>query len=376
MRRAIRLAMNGRGAVEPNPMVGCVIVKNGQLIGEGYHERFGGPHAEPSALAACTESPEGATAYVTLEPCCHTNKKTPPCVPALVQAKLARVVIGCRDWNPQVSGRGLRALAEAGIAVTNGVMEREAKQLAAAHFADISGRPYVTLKWAQSADGKIAGPGGERVQISNEASRRVVHELRARCDAIIVGINTVLADDPLLTVRGVTKARPLTRYVLDRKLRIPFRSRLVETARQSPVVIISDLNAWKTKLDFGIIQQLGAKGVEIPLPPPPGLRALLPHLHKRNIVHALVEPGPTLAKAFFDEDCADRLWVFYSPKRIDDPSAPDAAQIPGQWIKAGEVDLDGDRLVEYLNTKSRVFFAPEPSADFVLTADAHRSSSH
>src|SRR5256714_3438527 len=150
MHRAIRLAMNGRGRVEPNPMVGCVIVKAGKIIGEGIHEHFGGPHAEPNALASCTESPQGASVYVTLEPCCHTNKKTPPCTPRLIEAKLARVVIGCLDPNPEVNGNGVRMLREAGIQVDGSVLEAEAKQLIAPFPARGNhNRPDVTLKWAE-----------------------------------------------------------------------------------------------------------------------------------------------------------------------------------------------------------------------------------
>src|SRR3954471_10785311 len=207
MRRAVRLAMNGRGRVEPNPMVAAVLVKGGRVIGEGFHPHFGGPHAEPTALANCTESPEGATAYVTLEPCCHTNKKTPPCVPALIAAKIARVVCGCVDPNPDVNGKGLDQLRAAGIAVDVNVLEDPAKQLLAPFVArTVYDRPYVTLKWAETADGKVAGPGGERLQISNPRSSRLVRELRARCDAVLVGLNTVLTDDPLLTVRDVPAA--------------------------------------------------------------------------------------------------------------------------------------------------------------------------
>src|SRR5687768_16410958 len=236
MRRAIRLAMNGRGRVEPNPMVGCVIVKNDRVIGEGYHGEFGGPHAEPAALAACTESPEGATAYVTLEPCCHTNKKTPPCTPALIAAKIARVVVGSVDPNPDVNGQGLDELRAARIRVTQGVLEESAKQLLAPFIARVVyDRPYVTLKWAETADGKVAGPRGERLQISNEKSTRVVHELRARSDAILVGINTVLTDDPMLTPRDVPTTRRIIRAVLDARLRIPMSCKLVRTARQSRV---------------------------------------------------------------------------------------------------------------------------------------------
>src|SRR4051794_33796208 len=184
LRRAIRLAMNGRGRVEPNPMVGCVIVaRDGRVIGEGYHQQFGGPHAEPNALASCTESPEGATAYVTLEPCCHTNKKTPPCTPRLIEAKLARVVVGCLDPNPEVNGKGLAQLRAAGIQVDGPVLESEAKQLIAPFIKRQDHRlPYVTLKWAQTADAKVAGPHGQRLQITNETSSHLVHVLRARSD--------------------------------------------------------------------------------------------------------------------------------------------------------------------------------------------------
>ena len=151
LRRAIRLAMNGRGAVEPNPMVGCVIVKEGRIIGEGFHGRYGGPHAEPTALSACSEDPRGATAYVTLEPCCHLDKQTPPCVPRLIEAGIARCVIGCLDPNPKVNGRGLSMLRDAGIDVVGPCLEVECKQLIAPFIArSVLHRPYVTLKWAQN----------------------------------------------------------------------------------------------------------------------------------------------------------------------------------------------------------------------------------
>src|SRR4051794_4012540 len=177
LRRAIRLAMNGRGRVEPNPMVGCVIVaRDGRVIGEGYHQQFGGPHAEPNALASCTESPQGATAYVTLEPCCHTNKKTPPCTPRLIGAKISRVVLGCLDPNPDVNGNGVRLLREAGVEVDGPLLEGEAKQLIAPFLARVNyKRPYVTLKWAESANGMVAGRMGRPVRITNSTSDRVVH---------------------------------------------------------------------------------------------------------------------------------------------------------------------------------------------------------
>src|SRR5258706_1600598 len=175
MRRAIELAARGRGSVEPNPMVGCVIVQGERIIADGYHQKFGQPHAEREALSAARESPRGATVYVNLEPCCHTNKKTPPCRPALIEANVAKVVVGCADPNPEVSGKGIESLRAAGIEVQVGPLEAECKQLNAAYFAKVlASRPYVTLKWAQSADGKVAGPHGQRKQISNELSMKVV----------------------------------------------------------------------------------------------------------------------------------------------------------------------------------------------------------
>src|SRR5579872_327408 len=175
MRRAMELAMRGRGRVEPNPMVGCVLVRGGQIIGEGYHEYFGGPHAEPNALTSCADA-RGATAVVTMEPCCHLKKKTPPCTRALIGAGVARVVAAGEDANPAVSGKGFAELRDAGIEVVTGLLGAEAKQLNAAYFKLVSqARPYVTLKWAQTADGKIAGAGGKRLTISNAASWNVVH---------------------------------------------------------------------------------------------------------------------------------------------------------------------------------------------------------
>src|SRR5688572_16900015 len=239
MRRAIRLAMSGRGRVEPNPMVAAVLVKGDRVIGEGCHAQYGGPHAEPTAVAAATESPAGATAYVTLEPCCHTNKKTPPCVPALIEAKIARIVVGCVDPNPDVNGKGLDMLRAAGIEVDVNVLEDPAKQLLAPFIGmTVYERPYVTLKWAETADGKVAGRDGKPEQITNARSTRVVHELRARSDAVMVGIGTAVCDDPLLTARDVPQPRKIFRVVLDSQLRIPMESKLVRTAREPDRVIV------------------------------------------------------------------------------------------------------------------------------------------
>jgi diaminohydroxyphosphoribosylaminopyrimidine deaminase/5-amino-6-(5-phosphoribosylamino)uracil reductase len=368
MRRAMELAARGRGAVEPNPMVGCVIVRDGRVIGEGFHRKFGEAHAEPTALAACVESPRGSTAYLTLEPCCHVGKKTPPCVPRLIDAGVARVVVGCLDPNPKVSGKGVEQLREAGIEVTVGVLEAEAKQLIAAFFALVKyGRPYVTLKWAESADGKVGGPPGERLWISNRASQQVVHQLRARCDAILVGINTVLCDDPMLTVRGVEAMRPLLRVVLDRELKIPDRSRLVETARESGLLVMCSEGAATTSR----ADELRARGVEVVTV---GMDAggridldlVVKYLGKRTITHLLVEPGPELARGFMEHGFVDRVWVFRSGDPVQESGYRDAVKV--EYPVAAETMLAGDRLIEYLNADSEVFFAMLESIDFRLAA--------
>jgi diaminohydroxyphosphoribosylaminopyrimidine deaminase/5-amino-6-(5-phosphoribosylamino)uracil reductase len=379
-RRAIRLAMNGRGRVEPNPMVACVLVKDGRVIGEGFHAEFGGAHAEPTALASLSESAEGATAYVTLEPCCHTNKKTPPCTPALIAAKVARVVVGCVDPNPDVNGRGLDQLRAAGIEVTTGVLAEEAKQLLAPFIArTVYDRPYVTLKWAETADGKVAGPEGKPLQISNATSSRVVHELRAKSDAILVGINTVINDDPLLTARDVSPPltpRRIIRAVLDARLRIPMSSKLVRTARQHRVFVhldryLMDAGREKTRIlrDAGV-EAFPAGSTHAGL----RLDEVLNNLAGFGATHVLVEPGPTLAQSFLHQDSlVDRVWMIHSRNKAPQPASLPGVGVPSTYVKTGEINLDGDRLIEFLNPASPLFFAAEPSADF-LAAAAETSS--
>src|SRR5581483_2696055 len=244
---------------------------------------------------------------------------------------------------PSVAGRGIQQLKNVGIAVDVHVLEAQAKQLIAPFTVGVlHHRPYVTLKWAQSADGKIAGAGGKRVQITNATSNRVVHELRSRCDAIIVGSNTVLRDDPLLTARGVENPRPLLRCVFDRRLRIPINSRLVQSARQSPLIIFAGprLPGSERNLKW---DELERSGVELSALSTEFLQAPLLGLHDaRGVTHCLVEPGPQLANAFFLQQAVDRLWVFHSPQKIDAPSAPSAAEIPSNFSKTAKLDLDGD----------------------------------
>ena len=368
IRRAIRLAMNGRGSVEPNPMVGCVIVKDGRVIGEGFHAKYGGPHAEPTALARCTESPAGATAYVTLEPCCHTDKRTPPCAPRLIHEKIARVVVGCLDPNPLVNGKGVRHLRKAGVAVAGPVLGPECRQLISPFVKRVAdGRPYLTMKWAESANGKVAGPAGRRVQISNAAASRVVQRLRGRSDGIVVGISTVLNDDPTLLPRDVPTPAVYDRIVLDSRLRLPIDSQLVRTATASPVLAVATaghgLDHRATALErHGVVvhKHLTANG-NGRLSVVSWLGGLPPGRYS----HLLVEPGPTLAQTMFPY--ADRVWVIRSPTTIEDDTAPRSAAVPEWFVPVGRLDLDGDVLTEYLNTRSPAYSAAAASADLVLS---------
>ena len=236
MRLALSEARNGLGAVEPNPMVGAVVVRDGELVGVGHHENFGGPHAEVIALRQAEAAARGATLYVTLEPCCH-HGKTPPCTDAILAAGIARVVAAVRDPFPAVNGGGMAALEQAGVAIDVGCEADRARTLNLPYWKRLStALPYVIAKWAMTLDGKTAVASGDSRWISSETSRRLVHELRGRMDAIIVGIGTVDADDPHLTVRPPGLRRPV-RIVLDSTARLPLTSNLVRTAREVPVLV-------------------------------------------------------------------------------------------------------------------------------------------
>lgn len=322
MNRAIALARRGEGRVEPNPMVGCVIARGTTVMGEGYHRRFGGAHAEVAALAACRAAPRGATLYVTLEPCTHVGK-TPPCVDAILRAGLARVVVGVRDPNPQVNGRGIRRLRRAGVLVDVGIAEPGAcAALAPFLTRQCRHRPYVIAKWAQTLDGKLATRTGDSQWISGEASRRLVHRLRARVDAVIVGSGTALRDDPQLTARGVPLRRTAARVVVDGRLRLRRSSRLVRTAPTPPVIVLTTRERAQSR-KAGQLRALGVTVTGIGsrqgrLSPRACLRALTAH----DMTNVLLEGGPTLLGAFFRADLVDEAWVFTAPFLLGDEGAP------------------------------------------------------
>jgi diaminohydroxyphosphoribosylaminopyrimidine deaminase/5-amino-6-(5-phosphoribosylamino)uracil reductase len=307
MRRALELAERGRGFVEPNPLVGAVVVRHGKIAGEGWHQHFGAAHAEVNALAQAATEACGATVYVTLEPCCH-HAKTPPCTDALLRAGVHRVVAAMSDPFPQVAGRGGDILRLAGLAFDLGVEEAAARRLNAPYLKLVStGRPYVHAKWAMTLDGKIAARTGDSKWISGEGSRRLVHELRGRMDALIVGIGTALADDPLLTVRPPGPRTP-TRIVLDRKGRLPSSSRLAQTAHAVPTLIVTAEEAPAV---------LAASGCEvICLPrndPDASVELLLAELGRRRMTNVLVEGGAAVFGSFLDACAIDEVHVFLAP---------------------------------------------------------------
>jgi len=279
MRRALAEAERGRGAVEPNPMVGAVVVRDGRLVGFGHHARFGGPHAEVEALARAGDEARGATLYVTLEPCCHFGK-TPPCTQAVLDAGIVRVVAAMRDPFPKVAGGGLAQLRQAGVAVEVGVESDAARRLNAPYLKRLAtGRPYVVAKWAMTLDGKTAAASGDSRWISGPRSRALVHELRGRMDAVVVGIGTALADDPQLTARP-PGPRVACRVVLDGSARLSPTSRLATTAREVPVLVAVTDRAPGDRRDA--LAALGCEVLAFPGAGPVPILALLDELGRRG----------------------------------------------------------------------------------------------
>ena len=306
MRRALALAQQGWGQTAPNPMVGAVVVRDGVVVGEGFHARYGEPHAEVNALRAAGDRARGATMFVTLEPCNHFGK-TPPCTEVILQSRISRVVIAAADPTA-LAGGGARHLADYGVQVDFGVEEAAALELNAAFFfaATSPSRPWVTLKLALSSDGKMNDPSGERRWISNEQSRAEVQRLRANVDAIAVGVGTVKADDPQLTARGPIRPRiPPLRIVFDRNAEMPLDSKLVRTARETPTAIFAH-HPSVTRL--ATLHNAGVDVFEAE-----DLSAALEALRGFELQHLMVEGGARVAQEFLRKKLVDRLIIFQSP---------------------------------------------------------------
>jgi len=329
MRRALELAARGEGRVEPNPMVGCVIARGAEIIGEGWHRRFGGDHAEIEALRLAGDRAAGATMFVTLEPCCH-HGKTPPCTEAILRAKIPRVVVAQRDPFPEVSGGGVAQLKEAGVEVDVGLLVEEARALNAPYLKLVeTGRPWVIAKWAMTLDGKIATRTGSSRWVSCEASREIVHALRGRVDAIMVGRETARRDDPQLTARPPGPRRAL-RVVADTRASLSSQSRLVRTAADVPVLVAVGRAAEETDR-----RRLTEAGCEVFVcngdTHAARLDSLLEELGRRRLTNLLVEGGGRLLGSLLDARAIDEVHVFIAPKLIGGAAA--GSPIAGEGLE-------------------------------------------
>ncbi|QDT45831.1 Riboflavin biosynthesis protein RibD [Gimesia alba] len=323
MQHALDLACLGTGSVEPNPAVGSVIVdENLQLIGEGYHQQYGGPHAEIHALSMAGTRAKGATIYVTLEPCCHQGK-TGPCSQAIIQAGVKKAVIAMRDPAPHVDGGGIAELQQAGIEVELGLLESAAQKLVRPFVKRVStGLPWVHAKWAMTLDGKIATRTGHSQWISNEHSRELVHQLRGRMDAIMVGQQTAVKDDPLLTARPAGRRTP-ARIVVDSQAALSCQSKLVQSIEDAPVIVIAHESAPSDN-----IKQLEQAGVEVllfsnstPQTAQPDLKQCLLELGRKEMTNILIEGGGSLLGSCFDARLIDEVHVFIAPKIVGGKAA-------------------------------------------------------
>ncbi len=351
MREALRIAENGRGRTSPNPLVGAVIVKDGRIVAEGWHREAGTPHAEIHALNMAGELARDATLYVTLEPCAHYGR-TGPCAKALVEAGLRRVVIGMQDPNPKVSGRGIDILRHAGIEVACNVLEADARKLNEVFLKWVTeGLPFVAMKTAMTLDGKIATAKGKSQWITNAASRARVHALRDIYDGILVGIGTVLADDPSLTTRlpdGCGK-NPV-RIVLDSAARMPLNSKMLRDGAAKTVIAVTE------QAPAEQVEALGFAGAEIITcgkGPRVDLRMLLQELAKREITSVFIEGGGTVNFSFLREGLVDKVYAFLAPKIVGGRNAltPVEGEGFGELSEAVQLDgltaepLDGDILL-------------------------------
>jgi diaminohydroxyphosphoribosylaminopyrimidine deaminase/5-amino-6-(5-phosphoribosylamino)uracil reductase len=327
MKQALRLADRGKGMTSPNPMVGAVVVSKGKVVGSGYHKQAGGPHAEVFALQQAQSLARNSTLYLNLEPCCHTEKRTPPCVPLIIEAGVSRVVVAMRDPNPQVAGRGIQQLRRAGIGVDLGCLKQEAAKLNEIYIHCVNtGMPFVILKAAMTMDGKIATANGESHWITGIKARQHVHKLRRQVDVIAIGVNTVLKDDPQLTVRLPSKKRQNkvlrqpVRLIFDSSLRIPFTAKVLDNIESNPTAIATTSKATHSK-----IERLRAMDVEVLVLPQKqnqvSLRCCLQELGKIGITSLMLEGGSELNAAFLREGLVNQIYLYMSPSLLGGQNA-------------------------------------------------------
>ncbi len=341
MRLAMRLATKGLGRTGANPMVGAVVVKNNQIIGRGYHHAFGEPHAEVHALADAGENARGAALYVNLEPCVHENKRTPPCVPAIIKSGVARVVVAMTDPNPAVNGNGIHALREAGLNVTEGILRSQATQLNQPFVKLITtGRPYVTLKMASSLDGKIAAANGESRWITSIPARRYVHRLRSRIDAVLVGVGTILADNPALTVRlpGEPRHQP-HRVIVDSQLRTPLTARALQPQSGTRILVACAITHPSKRAAFEeagvdmIESNNGAGQVSFP--------DLMYRLGQLGFAHVMIEGGAKINAAALESGVVDKVLLMTAPMFLGGDNARSLLDSPTQSSLRDQIVLSG-----------------------------------
>ncbi len=345
MARALALAERGRGRTSPNPMVGAVVVDDeGVVVGRGYHEFAGGPHAEIHALHDAGTRARGATLYCTLEPCSHVGR-TGPCAPRVADAGVRRVIIATGDPNPLVNGAGAALLRARGVDVRCGLLEREARDQNRPFFTVIQcRRPFITMKVALSADGRIASAPGVRTPLTGAAANRVIHRERAEIDALAVGSGTVLADDPSLTARGAFRARPLIRVIFDSRLRTPPGAKLFSTLTAGPVIIVSTPSAVARAPER--LAALIEAGAEVHSAPEGGrLAAAVGWLATRGVSSLIVEGGALLHRAFRDAGLVDRVQIFRTPATLG-PRGVEWLAEPSDLVGITETPLGADTLVE------------------------------
>ncbi len=326
MRRAIELARRGEGRTNPNPMVGCVIARDGQILAEGWHAAYGEAHAERNALLSCKEDVTGADLYVNLEPCCHTGK-TPPCTDLMIERGIGRVFVGSTDPNPLVNGKGVAILRDAGIGVVTGICEAECRRLNEVfyHFME-TGRPFVAMKYAMSLDGKIACATGDSRWVTGEEARAHVQTLRNRYMGIMVGIGTVLADDPMLTCRISDGVNP-TRIICDSRLRIPPECRIVQSAGEIPTIVVCTQETFESEWAAKRVARLTDAGIQI-LPTSDGigvgvnLRQLMDELGQQGMDSILLEGGGTINSSALRNEIVSKIYTYISNKLIGGADAP------------------------------------------------------
>jgi len=357
MKIALKLAEKAKGDTTPNPLVGAVIIKNGEIIGKGYHKKAGTPHAEIHALNAAGNKAQGATLYITLEPCCHTGK-TPPCVNEIIKQKISRVVIAMSDPNPLVNGKGIKILEDSGIQVTAGLLENQAKAMNEIFIKYITTKlPFVTLKAATTIDGKICTKTGDSKWITNEQSRQYVHKLRYYHDAILVGINTIIADNPYLTCR--LKNKPIVcplRIILDSTLKIDLLTNVLQDKYKEKTIIATTERASSDK-----VKQLRELGINIIIAGSTkvDITELFNILGKMEITSLLIEGGSTVYTSIIEENLIDKIILFIAPKIIGGKNALTLIEGDGQEFMNNAINFelrkickyDDDIMLEYNKTR-------------------------